>query len=394
MTELLLVPDDTLWLRGGRPFVAGEDSADAGLFPPTPWTFQGVVRTHLLEAMHPEGLTSVPPSTIQREIGPPDALPPGWRLQGPLPARATPAGVEPWVPWPRCLELDTRGRSRLIQRLPAASTLDLRSFPPRTAWVGSPAAEPARGWLAAGNLVYALCGWGTWDPDGLSLGSALPPFVEPELRTGLVIDDTSGRAADSMLYAAVHHRLHPGAGLWGALLGADGAALQAGTARVGRKGRPASLLPGSSVAGWRRLLDGGALVADRGRTPDVVDLWVVLLTPAVARPATAGATPLPFERPAGVAIEVVAVLGGPGEPVGGFDRLSDGGRPTRAVWAAGTSVWLRLSGGSPADRVRAARHLHGLQALDDDERLGFGLRIAIPFDPDTGAHAPLEDALG
>ena len=44
----LLWPHHTLILRSGHPVVGGEPSVTASLFPPSPWTFQGLVRTRLL----------------------------------------------------------------------------------------------------------------------------------------------------------------------------------------------------------------------------------------------------------------------------------------------------------------------------------------------------------
>ena len=86
--DFLVRPLDTVWFRGPRPFVAGEDSSDPGLFPPTPWTFQGLVRTHLLLAALPGDLDLADRRTIIELVGPPDRLPEGWRLEGPFPAKA------------------------------------------------------------------------------------------------------------------------------------------------------------------------------------------------------------------------------------------------------------------------------------------------------------------
>ncbi|MDN5862973.1 MAG: type III-B CRISPR module-associated protein Cmr3, partial [Salinisphaera sp.] len=102
--DFLVRPLDTVWYRGPGPFSAGEDSFDPGLFPPTPYTFQGLIRTRLLLASLPGDLGHANLAEIEKRVGPPDQLPDGWRVEGPFPACERADGyVEPWFPAPRFL---------------------------------------------------------------------------------------------------------------------------------------------------------------------------------------------------------------------------------------------------------------------------------------------------
>ncbi|MFN4181002.1 MAG: type III-B CRISPR module-associated Cmr3 family protein, partial [Armatimonadota bacterium] len=46
--ELLIKPIDVWLFRDGRPFAAGEDHEATTIFPPTPFTLQGAIRTKVL----------------------------------------------------------------------------------------------------------------------------------------------------------------------------------------------------------------------------------------------------------------------------------------------------------------------------------------------------------
>lgn len=46
--ELIIKPVDIWLFRDGRPFLAGEDHDAISIFPPTPFTLQGAIRTKVL----------------------------------------------------------------------------------------------------------------------------------------------------------------------------------------------------------------------------------------------------------------------------------------------------------------------------------------------------------
>lgn len=387
-------PVDTIWLRGGRPFSAGEASLDTTIFPPTPWTWQGMVRSRILEHHFGPRLTSVPRPEIEEQIGPPDRLLPGWILRGPLPAQCGPRGeIEVWVPWPRFLsQPDGERRPRRSSSLEPAGLVASSHQAHAPLLTFDPEVKPSEaGWISASNLVWALFGRGRWDPQGATEpgpkraqgGSDLPPFVHEEWRTGLKVDSDTGRAEEHMLYTAVHHRFAPRTGLWGSLRGASRGAVSAlreGPAALGHLGRLVNLAPAALPHDFAEILDGrfGAPLP----ATTVLDIRVVLLTPALARQ---GGQP-PFTLPQGA--EVLGQQAAEGPEIGGFDRRgAGGGRPMRTTWAAGSCWWVRLPAAPADEQARRIRVLLGTDPsspMDDLERFGFGMRVAAPFNPTTG----------
>ena len=385
----LVIPTDTLWLRGGRPFRGGEESYDPGLFPPTPWTFQGLIRTHVLHERLGEGLARASRTEIEGIVGPPDRLPPGWQIEGPFPARILADGkVEPWVPCPRFLRPGRSWRAppERSRRMPGAATEGILAREDGE-WLGAPGhpSGPLEGWISARNLAWALAGWGAWRPVEAAFGSkhaggALPPFVAPETRPGVVLRRSDGSAEDHMLYAGVHHRFAPRSGIYGALRGADLDVDFRGGAFMGRRNRTVSLQRARTVREWDSLRLGDQLRLSE--VPDPLHLRLVLLSPALVRRKGEVA---PLELPRGARIMAVEADAGP--DIGGFDRIGHGSRAARSTWAAGSTWWIRIEGGSPEDRLEAARSLQGLgpHRPDDFERFGFGQRLVAAFDPETGS---------
>lgn len=408
--DLFAQPLDTVWLRDGKPFTAGEASADPGAFPPSPWTWQGMIRTRMLVGAYGDGLRRVPQPQVEQDIGAPDRLPAGWRIWGPLPAERRgavgdgegPVQLLPWVPTPSflalkrtkssgrpgCLSLESRSRSLMPYAGGALSSSPPQHVGGHLELMGhlGGAKGAAGGWISVQNLMHALLGQGRWEPAGASNGEKraqggadLPPFVCEERRPGLTVD-AEGRAADGGLFFATHHRFEDGAGLWGAVEGAPHRLSQhliKGGAALGRKERLVELRAAALPDGWLALLRGEAALAAPVDRP--LDLRVVLITAALR----AEGPPIPL--PTGVELRGLEARSGP--DIGGFDRYgSKAGRASQPTLGAGTSLWLRLPAAERDARTGQLRAILGLDpaSLTEAERLGFGQRVGAPFDPCSG----------
>ncbi|MCL6507484.1 MAG: hypothetical protein K6T59_10685, partial [Bryobacteraceae bacterium] len=69
MTRLFVEPADVWLFRDGRPFAGGEDHRAISIFPPTPYTIQGAVRSAKLAH---SGASFTDQSTWPAEVGRPD----------------------------------------------------------------------------------------------------------------------------------------------------------------------------------------------------------------------------------------------------------------------------------------------------------------------------------
>ncbi len=407
-TEFWLRPLEPLFFGPPRSLLAGEAHHASSTFPPSPWTLQGIVRTHLLKAARPNLdhrlADRSPPARREREalVGSPVALPAGWRLGPPLPVEERDEDDEPrlqaWFPVPRFLF--RRSDRADGPPVPAQVLIDGVSDSGWdladdriAAWedrnhavvVGPPpdadAPTPMRGWIDASNLRWALTGQGAWSPDGHA--DDLPPFVRRERQVGVAIDDKTGTARDRMLYTMERLRFRERSGMWSSLdvdrvpAGLQPDRLRSGIAHAGRRARPVQLAPAPEKSrDWQALerpgewLTGLAGEESEGKAR----VWLFLASP-VYLPADQDR---PRLIPVGgvVDVRVRAAFVGQPELHGGFSMASGASRANRMLVPAG-SVWLLdIEGGQPADRARVLRTLHG------------GYPLADPWnDPDAEADA-------
>ncbi len=111
--NVFIEPSDVLLFRDGRPFSAGEGHRARSLFPPTPNTMQGVIRSKVLAERcgryqsYREGCAQCPEQqtcTIPEEIGRPDQQGRGnygaMQIKGPLIAQREASSLDVHFPVP------------------------------------------------------------------------------------------------------------------------------------------------------------------------------------------------------------------------------------------------------------------------------------------------------
>lgn len=164
--RLLLEPGDVWLFRNGKPFQAGEDHWAASLFPPTPFTIQGVIRSKILFDSHTDLQAYAAEPTgqaVYQQIGGPDSYG-QLRLNGPYLAKKVEDRWERYYPVPADLFQD-KNDDKQYHRPICADAAD----------------EPARG---------------NWPADGLR-PLLLPDKVEAEAVNGWI----SQTALDDYLQA-------------------------------------------------------------------------------------------------------------------------------------------------------------------------------------------------
>ncbi len=395
-TPFLVEPAEPVVFGPPKSGFAGEAHRVASQFPPSPRTFQGLVRTRLLLGADPplDLGDRASASAIADLVGPPGALPDGWQLSGPFPAAPDETAPEdpdqppplcPWVPAPRFLL--SRGkrdrRAPLFARRircathPVLSDLGDVDATPALGRPDAGALSAAEGWIGPANLRAALEGEASeprWVPNQWTPGR--PRFVNAETQPGLAINPQTGTAQHDALYFAQALRFASGSGLFGILQGPLATGLRAqsltqGAVQTGRKGRLAAFRPVPSLhPDWTHVMQGRHL-------PETVDkgqdrFWLLALTPAFL---TDPRQPLDrFTASGDVTVTVEAALTGAPMTVGGFEMASGRPRPNRLYVPAG-SVWLiRLDGGTPEARAATLRALNNHHPLGDptEAAMGFG----------------------
>ena len=408
-TEFWLRPLDPLFFGPPQSFSAGEAHHASSAFPPSPWTLQGIVRTHLLKTATLDYRLADRGTAARQErealVGPPDALPDGWRLAPPVPVVEVededsydPPYLDAWFPVPRFLFHPPDGRNgppvRGVVLVDGISESSWDFADDRTAsWVqrgealvvGPPPGEgdskPLRGWIDAGNLRWSLTGHGSWSSAGHH--EDLPPFVKRERQVGVAIDDSLGTAHDQLLYTRQRLRFAEGSGLW-SCLDIDSAhdrpspdALRHGIAHAGNRVRPVELVrPPAKSDDWAAVERPHDLPAPlSGKAPDEkLRVWLYLASPACIA-ADQSRPQIHAGAGSGTDVRVRAAFVGPPEVHGGLSMASGASRGNQMLVPAG-SVWLiELTGGEPAERKRVLEALHG------------GYPLANPHNPRERAHA-------
>jgi CRISPR-associated protein Cmr3 len=373
-----LYPDDVLFFRDGRPSTRGADHYLRSLFPPSPSTLYGAVRTRRLmdEGIELEGLNAHTWKDrlggLAKELG-------DWggfgslRLRGPWLVW----NGEPLLPAPHDLgiEVDTpedaKAReiprvARAVRYIPVAfdgnviGSHPLAGLQPHD-WEGLPGTEPppALGWFLRPAGFAAWSRGGMPKPEDFVHWKTL--WVD-ESRTGVGLETKGRLAAKGQLYTFGFIRLRPGVALG---FEASGTELKpGGRLRLGGEGRTVALEKGS------------ALPEPPLQLPVSGRLTLSFATPALSE---AGAYPPGFSEgrlssqlgEKTCSLVAAAVRGF--TTLGGWDLAKGQAKPLRRAIPAGSVFLFEAPEGPPET-------LHG-QCLSDFPgdhlaQQGFGLAMA------------------
>jgi len=221
MWQLFIEPMDVLLFRDGKPFAAGEDHRAASLFPPTPFTMQGVVRSKVLfdSGVSPADYANRTPAAqpLAEQIGWPAQGYGRLCLRGPFVARRRNGGVTRYLPLPADV-VKAGEEYRLLTPLPGS---------PFTAnWPGggqflwtrtAEAVTEARGWLAE-EAFQRYCQGQVPRCEEVVSESAL---VLREPRVGIALDFHKRRPREAHLYQMEFLRLREKVGFLLEVAGID-----------------------------------------------------------------------------------------------------------------------------------------------------------------------------
>ncbi|MEN6464011.1 MAG: type III-B CRISPR module-associated Cmr3 family protein [Syntrophaceae bacterium] len=419
-TDFFIRPMEPLFFGEPRPFNAGESHFARSQFPPSPMTFQGMVRSQLLRSVEPP-LDLDDWSREKREeraalVGSSDRLPPGWQIKGPLPAVVEydedgQKVLHPWSPAPRFLYRRDSGpgfiRGRLLTSNQQAmdDRPDCRNPDGPTAALFGPLPERRKyrtldGWVDGETLYRALASETDYFPDKGS--AAVPPFVkDTEPHPGIALDRQSNTSEDGMLYVLEHLRFARGGGFWGRFSGNmderfGPKPLCQGVGGAGKKARLVAFEdPPPLKSCWRELLAGKHLAGQNDRKGRY---WLYLLTPVRIEPgqrAENGATMLPggvvLRRgalPPGISIRCTVALTGSPIVLGGMDTARGHSRPNNAYVPPG-SAWLIEIETAGNDLLRQTlQRLNDAHPMGDPDEACFGFgHTLVGIEPDGKEHS-------
>lgn len=364
--NLFIEPADVWLFRDARPFTAGEQSRATSLFPPTPRTIQGALRSARLgqsgEPFHysqwSEGLRS--------EIGQPNDFG-ALNLRGPIVARRKSVGqVQRFFPIPQDVAKYQNGWEVLAPQ---------NGLNWKVNWPGNllpllppPGSEPEKfdgGWICEDGLAAYLKG----NVCGLHVHGHEALF-QREPRFGIQIDGHSKQAAEGQLYQVEFMRLRADVGLLvevdGLTLGSDGLLQLGGESRAARY---ETVTTNFDLANGERLSDSNQPLRFK----------LYLASPAIFR---AGWLPEDIiMQPGGdytgnlrqIDVKLVTAAVGRAQPIGGRDiSQRDAQRPLQRAVPAGSVYFFEVLDTSlKANDVLQA--FDGKCVSDIDKEIGFGL---------------------
>lgn len=381
---LKVEPLDVVMFRDSRPFAGGESHRARSVFPPTPLTFQGAIRSVLLNAalnrcrrsfldyrshcINDQEDSSV--ADLASKLGRLNEAG-QLRLTGPL--LAAPDGA-PVFPVPRDIlfadgeEPEARALAPLDREEFASISHD-RRWPKEMAplWAEAGLRSPGSVWITARGMAQYLAESAVGDG----------AFVESEAlysrdaRTGIKLDGGRGTAESGMLYVADFIRLRQGVSfLCGVVLDESGDSLLSplrtpGILQLGGEARAARYRPldeddplsavRSIGARVRESLAAGALLKLYLATPAVFNLgWL----PDFVCPGS-----LEADLGGQVKLKLVAAAVGKPLPLGGWDLVHRRPKPMVQAVPPGSVYMFDVAEGEPEEVVEAFHCTSRLQSL-------------------------------
>jgi len=249
--ELLIKPVDVWLFRDGRPFLAGEDHDAATIFPPTPFTLQGAIRTKVLVD---KGVDFTQFNSPDPDVGYGDNFG-KLRLIGPMLERKRQDKWERLIPMPADVVKigDDFTLLKPLQQLSFKTNLPEGfhlSEGLHLLWAKGERIGEAKGWLPESEWARYLQGEA---PKQVVNNDALFAL---ESRFGIAIDRSKRTTQTQMLYRATFVRLKDDVALWAKVEGV--AIKEQGFLRFGGEGRSAvyeAVEPLPSLASYMPKLD-------------------------------------------------------------------------------------------------------------------------------------------
>jgi CRISPR-associated protein Cmr3 len=350
--NIFIEPGDVWLFRDGRPFAAGEEHAARSIFPPTPRTMQGAIRSARISQ---SGASFTDQGKWPADVGTPNDYR-NLRMRGPVLARRDHDGETPFFVQPQDV-VKMNGGWKVLS--PEQSGFQANWPEPLLALKTDGAPEKFEpGWLSESDLTGYLRG----EAFGVVKTSAL---FERERRFGVEIEGPVKRAREGNLFAIEFIRLNPGVGL---LLDVKGVAFD---------GSGMLQLGGEARAGRYETSEASLDLDTERRTPqnrdDKTRFKLYLATPAIF---SQGWLPGEMDKITlsgiwrGIDLRLMAAAVGKPNHIGGRDISQRDRQRDMAMAVPAGSVYFFETEAGPAEVMNA---FDGKCVSDADPTIGFGL---------------------
>lgn len=214
--KLFIEPNDVLMFRDGRPFAGGDDHFARGIFPPSPATIYGALRSHILsnhwsefdKFKNDQGQIR---EDVKREIGTPGALGSLTLCQFTL-ARKNGNGVEQMFPMPKDVVKEKGvedGKPCILTPINLSSSKTITDLPDGLSNMWNPTEKPmeaASGFLSSKEMGEYLLG------KSPSERTPLDKLFVTEERTGIQKSRKTRSVETGRLYTVEYFRLSENSG--------------------------------------------------------------------------------------------------------------------------------------------------------------------------------------
>lgn len=246
MTSVFIEPSDVWLFRDGRPFAANDQSRAASIFPPTPRTLQGVIRSaRLAQSGEPFDFTKWS-DALKAEIGQPDNFG-ALQMRGPLLAKQKADGtLERYFPLPADIVKLTSGWHTLSPQNTVMHTNWPTGLRPLLPDADSEQVKFEHGWLDETSLLTYL----SKGQSGVNEPINSEELFQREPRLGIGIDSRAKSTVEGMLYQVEFVRLRENVGLLVEFSGIN--LVLPGALQIGGEGRAARYATSPSGIGLDR----------------------------------------------------------------------------------------------------------------------------------------------
>jgi CRISPR-associated protein Cmr3 len=389
--QIFIEPSDVLLFRDGRPFSAGEGHRARSIFPPTPNTIQGVIRSKVLAERcgryqdYRNGCLNCPENnncSIPIEIGTPAQNHYGnLEIKGTLIAKYRKPNLTIYFPVPADIvrvknknnpvaESKLRHLSPLRKKIPGSNDL---AYSLHSLWSSETTpVEAVQGYWTQQNLVNYLLGNNLENPDSPDT------LYQRESRFGIEIDNNIQAVKEGKIYQTEFIRCQENIGLYVEFKGITNLSakpdLDTGLIGIGGENRVASYtkISGIDWHDFREKLINKLKQSDGFKlyltTPTIFDSkhkqgWL----PKWINPNTLSGE---YER---INLKLIAATISGYQTIGGWDVAHNKQKPTRRAVMAGSVYYFQTE--ATAEEILEAFHWQNLADEKSEAQIGYGLSL-------------------